>query len=1024
MTTTLGRPTTIVPFGDAPAEPARPGPRRHIPAILAAALWVVALLCALAAVAIALELVRPPHPSPTPGNLAFAAFAGVLAIAVARRKRLAFWVLAAYLLLAMVAALASGEAVVMAAGAGLAAVALLVLFGARRELVVRRRWVGLPLAVGVFLVLAAAGVGAGYALVSEYPGDVASGRLGYAAEQVLGGFVADPNRAERAPGWVDLVLGGSGAVALLAAVALLRWRARRAGAVRSAADEQRLRNLLARAGDRDSQAHFGTARDHEVVFSATGKAAVAYRVVRGVSLAGGDPIGDPEAWGPAVEAWLARARDYGWVPGVVAASEDGAAAYGRAGLVARHHGDEAILLSGGFTLEGRDMRPVRQAAARVQRAGYTAQVRRYVDVSPEETAAVRGLATAWPDGYGSTLGWIGDPADARGVLVEARDADGTRKGLLSLVPWGTRGLVLDLARYAPDAPDGVPDFLVAALMGEAVRLGVDRVSLGVAVAADRYRAAARYQPLWRPRYVCAVPAQRSAVERVAVDSPLRLVAPRAAPTEAPTLHGGTLEPAVPEQSQVRLNKRERLLAAGVDPYPPGFARTDNTVALAIRYEGLPPDTHTGDQVGVAGRVVLMRDHGGVCFATVRDWTGDVQVLLDGAGLTDWRSTVDIGDHVGVRGEVITSKRGELSVRAESWQITAKCLRPLPDKHHGLADPEARVRQRYLEMITSSETRDLLRARTAVTQNLRESLIDRGYLEVETPILQRVPGGASARPFATHAAAYDARLYLRLAPELYLKQLVVGGVERVFELGRAFRNEGADHAHSPEFTLLEAYQAYADYQTSRALAQDLVQRAALAAYGSTVAYRPGPHGVPVEHDLSGDWPVRTVHEALSDALGEWVTPDTGVSALQGMCDTAGVPYDRGWEWGALLEEMYERIVLPRTTTPTFYTDFPVETAPLARAHRSDPRLAERWDLVAFGVELGTGYSELVDPVEQRRRLAERVAADPELSELDEDFLRALEYAMPPTSGLGLGVDRILMLLTGHAIRDTLPFPLHR
>ncbi|MEJ3744007.1 lysine--tRNA ligase [Actinomycetes bacterium KLBMP 9797] len=1022
MTATLGRPATIIPLRNAPDPPARPSRRRHITTILAAALWVVALLCALAAVATALDLVRPPRPSPTPGNLAFAACAGVLAVATARRLRLAFWVLTAYLLLAMVAALVSGEGAVMAAGAGLAAVALLFVFAVRRELRVRRRWVGLPLAVGAFVVLAVAGVGAGYRLVSDYPGEVDSGRWAYVVEQVLGGLVIDPNRTGRAPGWVDLVLGGCGAVALLVPVLLLWWRARRAAPVRAQVDEQRLRALLARTGDRDSQAHFGTARDREVVFSATGKAAVAYRLVRGVSLAGGDPIGDPEAWGPAIDAWLGRAQEYGWTPGAAAASEDGAAAYSRAGLVARQYGDEAVLLSDQFTLEGRDMRSVRQAVAGLQRAGYTAQVRHYVDVSPEETEAVRKLATAWPGGHGPTLGWIGDPADARGVLVEARDADGARKGLLSLVPWGPRGLTLDLARVAPGADDGVADFLVASLMGDAARLGVDRVSLGVAVSADRYHAAARYQPLWRPRYVCAPAGRRSVVERALADRPLRLVAPKVT-AETATLDSA-VEPVVPEQSQVRLNKRERLLAAGVDPYPPAFARTDNTVALAIRYEGLAPDTRTGDEVAVAGRVVLMRDHGGVCFATLRDWTGDVQIMLDGEGVTDWRATVDIGDHVGVRGEMITSKRGELTVRADSWQITAKCLRPLPDKHHGIADPGTRARQRYLDLITSSQARDLLRARTAVTQMLRETLIDRGYLEVETPILQRVPGGARARPFATHAAAYDARLYLRLAPELYLKQLVVGGVERVFELGRAFRNEGADHVHSPEFTLLEAYQAYADYQTTRALAQHLVQRAAFAAYGSTVAYQTGPHGVPVEHDLSGDWPVRTVYEGLSDALGEWVAPDTDVSALRRMCDTAGVPYDTAWEPGALVEEMYERIVLPRTTTPTFYIDFPVESAPLARAHRKDPRLAERWDLVAFGVELGTGYSELVDPVEQRRRLAMGPAADPELSELDEDFLQALEYAMPPTGGLGLGVDRILMLLTGHAIRDTMPFPLHR
>jgi lysyl-tRNA synthetase class 2 len=394
-------------------------------------------------------------------------------------------------------------------------------------------------------------------------------------------------------------------------------------------------------------------------------------------------------------------------------------------------------------------------------------------------------------------------------------------------------------------------------------------------------------------------------------------------------------------------------------------------------------------------------------------------------LDRWRSTVDIGDHVGVAGEVITTRRGELSVLARWWRLTAKSLRPLPDKYRGLADPEALVRQRYLDLVTNQQSRDVLRVRSAALHALRRSLVTRGYLEVETPILQRVHGGANARPFITHSNAYDLPLHLRIAPELYLKRLAVGGVERVYEIGRSFRNEGVDSSHNPEFTILEAYQAYADYEGMLRLTRDLIREAAIAACGSPVVRAPGSDE---EVDISGDWPVRTVHEAVSAALGEEVTPDTEVTVLRKLCDRAGVPHDPTWVGGAVLLEMYERLVESQTLAPTFYKDFPTDVSPLARPNRRDPRLSERWDLVAFGIEVGTAYSELVDPVEQRARLTEQsllaAGGDPEAMELDEEFLHALEYGMPPTGGLGIGVDRLIMLLTGRSIRETLPFPLLR
>ena len=477
---------------------------------------------------------------------------------------------------------------------------------------------------------------------------------------------------------------------------------------------------------------------------------------------------------------------------------------------------------------------------------------------------------------------------------------------------------------------------------------------------------------------------------------------------------------------VRLAKRARLLAAGTDPYPVGFPRSAAIAEIRGRYPDLAPDTQTGEKAGVAGRVMLSRSSGKLCFATIRDGTGEIQVMISagrvGEGrLADWKRDVDIGDHVGVEGEIISSRRGELSVLADSFAITAKGLRPLPEKHHGLADPETRVRHRYVDLIVNPAARDMVRLRGAVTRAVREELHSRGFLEVETPVLQRVHGGANARPFATHINAYDMKMYLRIALELYLKRLLVGGIDRVFELGRNFRNEGVDATHNPEFTMLEAYEAYGDYNTMADLTTRLVQRAAEAAFGGTVIRRTDG----TELDIGGQWPSRTVHGAISEALGEEVTPGTGQDKLRALCAQAQVPAQPGWNRGQIVLELYERLVERRTHAPTFYRDFPVEVSPLVREHRSDPQVAERWDLVAFGTELGTGYSELVDPVEQRRRLTEQsllaAGGDPEAMQLDEDFLEALEYGMPPTGGMGMGIDRMLIMFTGEPIRETILFP---
>ncbi|MGC5029199.1 lysine--tRNA ligase [Micromonospora sp. DT229] len=486
---------------------------------------------------------------------------------------------------------------------------------------------------------------------------------------------------------------------------------------------------------------------------------------------------------------------------------------------------------------------------------------------------------------------------------------------------------------------------------------------------------------------------------------------------------------LPEQMKVRREKRERMLADGVEPYPVSFPRTSSLAEVRERYADLPTDTATGDRVAVTGRVIFVRNTGKLCFATLRDGDGtELQAMLslDRVGaerLEDWKRLIDLGDLVGITGEVITSRRGELSVLAEQWAVTAKALRPLPVAHKPLSE-EARVRQRYVDLIVRPQARQMVRTRAAAVRSLRDSLHGKGFIEVETPMLQLLHGGATARPFVTHSNALDTDLYLRIAPELFLKRAVVGGVERVFEINRNFRNEGIDSSHSPEFAMLEAYEAYGDYNTMAELTRNLVQQAAIAATGSTVV----THADGQEYDLGGEWRSVSLFGVLSEALGEEVTVRTERARLVEYADKVGVSVDPKWGPGKLAEELFEELVVPGLQAPTFVRDYPEETSPLTRGHRSEPGVAEKWDLYVFGFELATAYSELVDPVVQRERLIAQAQlaarGDDEAMRLDEDFLRAMEYGMPPAGGMGMGIDRLLMALTGLGIRETILFPLVR
>ena len=480
-----------------------------------------------------------------------------------------------------------------------------------------------------------------------------------------------------------------------------------------------------------------------------------------------------------------------------------------------------------------------------------------------------------------------------------------------------------------------------------------------------------------------------------------------------------------DERALRLSKREDYIARGVNPYPEHSEVTDYVRDIVAKYADLATGEDTEDVVKIGGRIVAKRGQGKIMFLVVRDTTADIQLFcrINDMSEADWEllRNLDLGDIVNVEGVVVRTKRGELSIAPRALTLLSKAVRPLPEKFHGLSDKETRYRQRYVDLIVNEDVRDTFRKRSTILSTFRRYMESDGYMEVETPILQTIQGGATAKPFITHFNALDQECYLRIATELHLKRCLVGGFESVFEIGRIFRNEGMDLTHNPEFTTMEAYRAYSDLDGMKALAQGVIKAANAAVGNPEVIEYQGQ-----QIDLSGEWASRPMTDIVSEVLGFEVTIDTPVDVLAEAARSKGLEVKPEWTAGKLIAEIYDELGEDTIVNPTFVCDYPIEVSPLAKRYEDDPRLTHRFELVIAGHEYANAFSELNDPVDQAERfaaqMAEKAGGDDEAMEYDEDYVRALEYGMPPAGGIGIGIDRVVMLLTNSAsIRDVLLFP---
>lgn len=1037
---------------------------------------------------------------------------GIFALAVSRRKRIALWFFVADQVMGALDSLTmlvSGvpAPLVSRVSAGVAVVFALVTVPV--AVLHRRQFPGKIVpgaglgALAILLVGLCTNALLGWALIHLPLGHhhhTPSELLPWMLSKVFGSFasflVIDPG-SHTGPVWLGVALSlVSVVVTLVALVHFLRGR-RLPGSTKG--DDLFVRSLLLTWGQ-DSLGYFATRGDRAVTASLDGKAAVSHGLALGVSMAAGDPLGDPASWPEAIAAWREECARYGWVPAAISVSASGARAFREQGFIVRAMGDEAVIHTDRFSLASPTMRGIDQSVRRVRRAGVDIDVRRLRDIPESELAELAEAAETFrvgeERGYSMSLERILDPLDGSTVVVSARGADGALQGLLTFSPWGMRDLSLTLMRRSPASVNGLVEAMVATLVLRGREAGVQRISLnfamfrrifdeGAAVDAgllaravrrvlllasrfwqldSLYESNARYEPEWVARYMC-VPSLAESTQVIAAAGVLEGFLPQLGgrtqrPWVADAEHvaavraqeeaaraGAVTVPTrrLSDQERVRRRKAAALREAGMEPWPAGLDQGLTPAEVCALAEDLAPGATREEGVRAGGRIRALRDHGGVLFADLERAGGRVQVVLDASHVEAraWalRHLVDLGDVIVVDGHPHRTRRGEPSLLATKWTMAAKALRPLPASGAAL-DARTRARGRVAHLLTDHSALELLRGRSRAVAAIRAELASDGYLEVETPMLHPVKGGANARPFITHLNAWDTDVFLRIAPELYLKRLAVAGMEAVFEMGRSFRNEGADATHNPEFTSLEVYRAGGDYTTMRHLTQRLVQRAAVAVHGAPICLRPvGSPGVEdapaltrvdgvdmAAFDISGDWPVVRVHDAVSAAVGRTITPATPAEELIGLCREHGVDTPPVADAGALLCALYDELVEARTVRPTFYTDFPRSTSPLTRTHREEPTLAERWDLVAFGMELGTAYTELTDPIDQRERFeAQSLAAaagDPEAMSIDEAFLDDLELGLVPTGGLGIGVDRLVMLLQGANIRQVLAFPFLR
>lgn len=853
-------------------------------------------------------------------------------------------------------------------------------------------------------------------------------------------------------------------------------------------DETVVRRLNSIYGKQDSLAYYATRRDKAIVWAPNALSAITYRVEIGVCIASADPLGEEKSWPQAIKEWISLCKKYGWTPAVEGASKLGAQYYAQAGLGSWQLGDEAIIYADKYSISGSQNKSLRQSVNRARRSGLQIKVRRQSELTTEELATIEKNINNWrmhgdERGFSMALGRVGDPEDGDVLIVEAyKMVDGTSVpyGILSFVPWGTSGVSLDIMRRSKDSPNGTVEYMVSELALNHQKYGITKISLNFAMLRrvfaegleigsgpmfrlwykfllfaskfwqleTLYNSSEKYHPEWFPRYTCYPSAISIPKVGFAIGIAEGFVSPPAFLTRwkrnpnhlnrhtglYPQVPPAALQPDFlagaqaqqqdtasmkrPEQVAVRIAKVQRLMEKGVDPYPPASSPSETIVAA----RELPQ----GTQVSVSGRIFFIRSFGGVLFAVISDWNSTIQIILEGKENTKYfNEVVDLGDIIQVSGTITTSRKGELSIQCDNWTIQGKSLHPLPAKRKGLGSVEARTRLRHIDLTTSAQARHLVEARTTVVRSVRNTLDTAGFTEVETPILNNIHGGANATPFTTHINAYNADLYLRIAPELYLKRLLVGGMSQIYEMGKQFRNEGVDSTHNPEFTSLEAYHTYGDYMTMSRLARSIIQNAARAVHGEEIVMKKNPDGSVERFDISGEWPIIPVCTAVSRAVNATVNESTPKAELQKICADLDIAYLPQWDSGQLILELYEHLVEDTTVSPTFYCDFPVSVSPLTREHRTNSQLSERWDLVVFGMELGTAYTELTNPLEQRKRFhaqsLKAAAGDVEAMQIDEDFLQALEFAMPPTGGLGIGIDRLIMLITGKNIRETLLFP---